>query len=251
MIATGTPGGVGDSRTPPRYLREGDTVEIYVGGVGTLSNPVRNERVVLTRRECRRALDRLGDVAAGQRLGPPAVAGLNRLEDRLVLVGVEPHPLRRLGLRLVDRLADPRHPQPLGELVQERGCPRPPPSARWKSRLASKLAPDVAHRAPLARQRGAHPRERLGRPACRGQPRGAGLDHQPRLVGRAHARRGRGRRRARRGWSASRRAPRRRAGAAPRAPACARRRAPRRGPPGERARRAAALPLEIRSRIAA
>jgi 2-keto-4-pentenoate hydratase/2-oxohepta-3-ene-1,7-dioic acid hydratase in catechol pathway len=44
VIATGTPSGVGDSRTPPRYLREGDTVEVYVGGVGTLTNPVRNER---------------------------------------------------------------------------------------------------------------------------------------------------------------------------------------------------------------
>jgi 2-keto-4-pentenoate hydratase/2-oxohepta-3-ene-1,7-dioic acid hydratase in catechol pathway len=43
VIATGTPGGVGDSRRPKRYLREGDTVEIYVEGVGTLSNPVRNE----------------------------------------------------------------------------------------------------------------------------------------------------------------------------------------------------------------
>lgn len=43
VIATGTPGGVGDSRTPPRYLREGDTVEIYVSGVGTLANPVRME----------------------------------------------------------------------------------------------------------------------------------------------------------------------------------------------------------------
>jgi 2-keto-4-pentenoate hydratase/2-oxohepta-3-ene-1,7-dioic acid hydratase in catechol pathway len=43
VIATGTPGGVGDSRTPPRYLREGDTVEVYVSGVGTLSNPVRME----------------------------------------------------------------------------------------------------------------------------------------------------------------------------------------------------------------
>lgn len=40
VIATGTPGGVGDSRQPPRYLRAGDTVEITVGGVGTLSNPV-------------------------------------------------------------------------------------------------------------------------------------------------------------------------------------------------------------------
>jgi 2-keto-4-pentenoate hydratase/2-oxohepta-3-ene-1,7-dioic acid hydratase in catechol pathway len=44
VIATGTPGGVGDSRTPPRYLREGDTVDIFVSGVGTLSNGVRAER---------------------------------------------------------------------------------------------------------------------------------------------------------------------------------------------------------------
>jgi 2-keto-4-pentenoate hydratase/2-oxohepta-3-ene-1,7-dioic acid hydratase in catechol pathway len=44
VIATGTPGGVGDSREPPRYLQQGDTVEIYIGGVGTLTNPVRLER---------------------------------------------------------------------------------------------------------------------------------------------------------------------------------------------------------------
>jgi 2-keto-4-pentenoate hydratase/2-oxohepta-3-ene-1,7-dioic acid hydratase in catechol pathway len=44
VIATGTPSGVGDSRSPKRYLRDGDTVEIYVEGVGTLSNRVRNER---------------------------------------------------------------------------------------------------------------------------------------------------------------------------------------------------------------
>jgi acylpyruvate hydrolase len=44
VIATGTPGGVGDSRTPPRYLAEGDVVEISVEGVGTLRNPVRRER---------------------------------------------------------------------------------------------------------------------------------------------------------------------------------------------------------------
>ncbi len=43
VIATGTPGGVGDSRTPPRYLRDGDTVEVFVSGVGTLSNPVVSE----------------------------------------------------------------------------------------------------------------------------------------------------------------------------------------------------------------
>ena len=43
VIATGTPGGVGDSRQPPRYLREGDVVEIEVEGVGTLRNPVEAE----------------------------------------------------------------------------------------------------------------------------------------------------------------------------------------------------------------
>jgi 2-keto-4-pentenoate hydratase/2-oxohepta-3-ene-1,7-dioic acid hydratase in catechol pathway len=40
VIATGTPGGVGDSRKPPRYLRDGDVVEVSVDGVGTLRNPV-------------------------------------------------------------------------------------------------------------------------------------------------------------------------------------------------------------------
>jgi 2-keto-4-pentenoate hydratase/2-oxohepta-3-ene-1,7-dioic acid hydratase in catechol pathway len=43
VIATGTPGGVGDSRDPKRYLREGDVVDIDISGVGTLSNPVRME----------------------------------------------------------------------------------------------------------------------------------------------------------------------------------------------------------------
>jgi acylpyruvate hydrolase len=45
VIATGTPGGVGDSRTPPRYLADGDVVEVWVDGVGTLRNPVRLERL--------------------------------------------------------------------------------------------------------------------------------------------------------------------------------------------------------------
>ena len=44
VIATGTPSGVGDSRTPPRYLREGDVVEVSVEGVGTLRNTVALER---------------------------------------------------------------------------------------------------------------------------------------------------------------------------------------------------------------
>ena len=44
VIATGTPGGVGDQREPPRYLRDGDVVEVEVEGVGVLSNPCVAER---------------------------------------------------------------------------------------------------------------------------------------------------------------------------------------------------------------
>lgn len=40
VIATGTPGGVGFKRQPPVFLRDGDTVEVTVSGVGTLVNPV-------------------------------------------------------------------------------------------------------------------------------------------------------------------------------------------------------------------
>jgi 2-keto-4-pentenoate hydratase/2-oxohepta-3-ene-1,7-dioic acid hydratase in catechol pathway len=40
VILTGTPGGVGAARTPPRWLVDGDVVEITIGGVGTLRNPV-------------------------------------------------------------------------------------------------------------------------------------------------------------------------------------------------------------------
>jgi 2,4-didehydro-3-deoxy-L-rhamnonate hydrolase len=40
LIATGTPPGVGLARSPQRFLRAGDEVEIEVEGVGTLRNPV-------------------------------------------------------------------------------------------------------------------------------------------------------------------------------------------------------------------
>ncbi|MCC5794718.1 MAG: fumarylacetoacetate hydrolase family protein [Chromatiales bacterium] len=40
VISTGTPGGVGFARSPPRWLRPGDRVEVEITGVGTLSNPV-------------------------------------------------------------------------------------------------------------------------------------------------------------------------------------------------------------------
>lgn len=38
-IFTGTPAGVGDARTPPRYLQDGDVVEVEIGPLGLLSNP--------------------------------------------------------------------------------------------------------------------------------------------------------------------------------------------------------------------
>ncbi|MSR44132.1 MAG: FAA hydrolase family protein [Phycisphaerales bacterium] len=44
IILTGTPGGVGHARTPPRYLRSGDRVEIAIEGVGTLCNSVTEEQ---------------------------------------------------------------------------------------------------------------------------------------------------------------------------------------------------------------
>lgn len=38
LIFTGTPGGVGDVRTPPRYLGPGMLLETEIGGVGTMRN---------------------------------------------------------------------------------------------------------------------------------------------------------------------------------------------------------------------
>lgn len=43
VIVTGTPGGVGDKRTPPLYMKAGDVCEISVGTIGTLTNPVIDE----------------------------------------------------------------------------------------------------------------------------------------------------------------------------------------------------------------
>ena len=40
VIATGTPAGVGYARTPPLFLKSGDTCDITISGIGTLSNPV-------------------------------------------------------------------------------------------------------------------------------------------------------------------------------------------------------------------
>jgi 2-keto-4-pentenoate hydratase/2-oxohepta-3-ene-1,7-dioic acid hydratase in catechol pathway len=40
LIATGTPPGVGFSRKPPQFLKEGDVVEVEIERVGTISNRV-------------------------------------------------------------------------------------------------------------------------------------------------------------------------------------------------------------------
>lgn len=43
VIVTGTPGGVGDKRSPPLYMKAGDIVEVSCGTIGTLRNPVIDE----------------------------------------------------------------------------------------------------------------------------------------------------------------------------------------------------------------
>lgn len=43
VIATGTPSGVGFTRKPPRFLKDGDVVVIEIQGLGALRNPVRND----------------------------------------------------------------------------------------------------------------------------------------------------------------------------------------------------------------
>ena len=39
----GTPAGVGFARKPPVWMKQGDTIEIEIEGIGVLSNPVRDE----------------------------------------------------------------------------------------------------------------------------------------------------------------------------------------------------------------
>ena len=44
VLLTGTPAGVGRSRIPPRYLCEGDILEVEIERLGRLRNPVRADR---------------------------------------------------------------------------------------------------------------------------------------------------------------------------------------------------------------
>ncbi|MDE2447050.1 MAG: fumarylacetoacetate hydrolase family protein [Alphaproteobacteria bacterium] len=43
MIVMGTPSGVGYARTPPVFMKAGDTCDIEIEGIGTLSNPIQDE----------------------------------------------------------------------------------------------------------------------------------------------------------------------------------------------------------------
>jgi 2-keto-4-pentenoate hydratase/2-oxohepta-3-ene-1,7-dioic acid hydratase in catechol pathway len=43
IIATGTPAGVGKGFTPPKFLQDGDEIEITIAGIGTLRNKVMRE----------------------------------------------------------------------------------------------------------------------------------------------------------------------------------------------------------------
>jgi acylpyruvate hydrolase len=44
VIAMGTPAGVGQARTPPVWMKDGDKVEIDIERIGVLSTPIRNEQ---------------------------------------------------------------------------------------------------------------------------------------------------------------------------------------------------------------
>lgn len=44
ILATGTPSGIGFKRTPPVFLKAGDTFEVSITQIGTLSNPVEDEK---------------------------------------------------------------------------------------------------------------------------------------------------------------------------------------------------------------
>lgn len=43
VLVTGTPAGVGFARKPQVFMRDGDTIEVVIEGIGRLVNPVRNE----------------------------------------------------------------------------------------------------------------------------------------------------------------------------------------------------------------
>ena len=46
VIVMGTPAGVGHARKPPVWMKQGDTIEVEIEGIGILSNPIRDETPV-------------------------------------------------------------------------------------------------------------------------------------------------------------------------------------------------------------
>ncbi len=43
LLVMGTPAGVGYARKPPVWMKDGDTIEIAIEGIGVLSNPIKDE----------------------------------------------------------------------------------------------------------------------------------------------------------------------------------------------------------------
>lgn len=46
VILTGTPGGVGDRRDPPLYMKAGDVIEVEISKLGRLVNPIAGEAAI-------------------------------------------------------------------------------------------------------------------------------------------------------------------------------------------------------------
>ena len=44
ILVSGTPSGVGHARKPPVWMKDGDTVEVEVEGLGILQNPIIDEK---------------------------------------------------------------------------------------------------------------------------------------------------------------------------------------------------------------
>ena len=43
LLVMGTPAGVGFARNPPLWMKDGDTIEVEIEGIGILSNPIKDE----------------------------------------------------------------------------------------------------------------------------------------------------------------------------------------------------------------
>jgi acylpyruvate hydrolase len=65
VIVTGTPGGVGEARTPQLLLTDGDVVEVFVEGVGTLRNRIVDDGLQPASPRWRDIANRRDEVARG------------------------------------------------------------------------------------------------------------------------------------------------------------------------------------------